>query len=91
MEIEIEPQRDEVLPGRVLISLHRDPCVLLVTRKLEIVAELCSDETLMIVGRRVDEVADNLSGAPFVRSGATAGNLVAHPVQEWSGAVNDLA
>src|SRR6185437_7934776 len=72
VEIEVVPQRDELAPGRIVITLHRHPRVLVVTRKLKIVPELCPNEALVIVGSRIDEMTNYLSRAPLPRRGATA-------------------
>src|SRR6266550_989190 len=48
VEVEIAPQRNQFVPGRVPISLHRYPRVLLVTRKNQVILKLCPYETLVV-------------------------------------------
>src|SRR5688572_5494236 len=68
VEVEAAPQRQELIPRRVLVSLGGDPRILRVSGKYEVVLELGANETLVVVGSRVYQVADDLSWAPLARS-----------------------
>ena len=59
------PQGDEVLPRRVLVTLHRHPVVLGVAGKDQVVLKLGPYEALMVVGGGVDQASDDLLGRPL--------------------------
>ncbi len=65
MAVVRRPQQHQLRPRGVLVALHVDPRVLLVAVDDEILAVAHADEPLVIVARRVHEVADDLSRRPL--------------------------
>lgn len=91
VEVVAAPERNQLFPGRVPISLHGNPRVLFVTRKDQILLKLCPHETLMIVGCRVDQVSNHLSGAPLARTRSETRPRIAHSLKDGRGLVDRLA
>ena len=60
LKIECSPECHEVLPRRLGIAPDSDPVFLRIPRKNKIVLQLSANESLMIVRRRIDQVADDL-------------------------------
>ena len=54
------PELDEFEPVRVTIAIGADPVVLLVTRKLQFRGLLSPDKTLVVVGGRIQQMAEDL-------------------------------
>ncbi len=54
------PELKQIEPRAMLIVLHADPRVLLVSRELEEIHLLGPNEPLMVVGRRVNQMPDYL-------------------------------
>jgi hypothetical protein len=66
VQVEEPPERHQLGPRRLLVVLRRHPGVLVVAGKYEVVLKLRAHEALMIVRRRIDQVADDFSRRPFV-------------------------
>src|SRR5947207_4144200 len=49
VQVEITPKIDQLAPWRFAVPLQRNPGVLLITIKQQIVLELCAHEPLMVV------------------------------------------
>jgi len=49
VQVEIAPKIDQLVPGRFAISLQRNPGILLIPIKYQILLELCAQEPLMVV------------------------------------------
>src|SRR5262245_13445690 len=62
MPIVGRPQLYEIVPGPFVVVLHLHPMVLNVPRKVPVAWLLRSNETLVIVRRRIDEMAEHLLG-----------------------------
>jgi hypothetical protein len=54
VQVVMEPELNQLGPGSILITLNRHPVVLRVSREHQVVLGRRPDETLMIVGRRID-------------------------------------
>ena len=67
------PEREELRPRRRLVLLRRDPRVLVVAGEDQIVLPGGADEALVVVGRRVDEMADDLLRGPLAWRGPPGG------------------
>src|SRR5262245_26093675 len=67
MSIVGAPQRDDVIPRRVLISLHTNPVVLRVAGQREIRSLLRSHKSLMVVRGRIHQMSHHLLRRPFPR------------------------
>jgi len=91
VKIEISPKCDQFIPRRVAIPLKRNPGILLVTIKDQIFLELCTNEPLMVIGSRIDQVADHLAWTPFARPGTSARFLIAHSFQKGRGPIDRFA
>ena len=73
------------------VVLHAHPVVLGVAEEHEIVLELAADEPLVVVGGRVDEVADHLARRPLAGPGRAAGGLVGQREQARRGRIDGSA
>ncbi len=73
MEIEMRPQRTEIVPVSVDVFLSLDPRVLIVGRAHEIIRALRAHKTLVIIGRRIDEMPDDFLARPFARRARAPG------------------
>jgi hypothetical protein len=70
--------------------LHANPIFLRVTLKNKVSGELGAHKALMVVRRRIDEVAEDLSGRPLPVEGA--GRLVfGHGAKFVGGAIDKVA
>src|SRR5688572_14361039 len=67
MTIVERPELDQVQPGTALRVLRAHPGVLLVSGKDETAAKLRADEALMVVRRRVDQMAEDFLEGPDLR------------------------
>src|SRR4029077_1593957 len=76
MTVEARPQRDELVPRRLLVTLPGDPRVLIVAGERQVILKLRPHEALMIVRRGVDEMTDDLARRPFTRRRPSAARLV---------------
>jgi hypothetical protein len=74
MEVVAAPEFEEVVPVEFVVVLRGDPLVLLVGGEDEFVGELAADETLVVVGGGVDEVAEDFFDGPAVGRGAVGDN-----------------
>ena len=54
------PELDEIAPGARVVVLHLDPVILGVAWKVKVARLLRSDEALVVIRCRVDEVAEHL-------------------------------
>ena len=90
MEIEEMPEAHELRPRGFLVALGGDPGFLFVAREDEIVRELGSDETLMVVGRRIDQVPQNLLARPAAFDGRNGGFRFANSSKIAFAAYNDI-
>ena len=70
VRVQSRPQRDQVGPAPVLVGLQAHPRLLLVAGKLQRLGDLRPDETLVVVGRRIDEVSQDLLARPLPGSAA---------------------
>jgi hypothetical protein len=61
------PQVDDILPRSIRIVLAADPVVLFVARKRQLGSLLRTNEPLVVVGGRIDEVSDYLLWRPLPR------------------------
>ena len=64
MKIVRAPKLDNVRPRLLRVFLGTDPSILLIAGKDQVVSKLCPHKTLMIVGGRVDQMAQNLTRRP---------------------------
>src|SRR5215813_8340521 len=69
VKVERMPETDQLRPRRILVTLGGDPLFLTVAGKDQVIGELSTHETLVVVGGRVDQVAELLLGGPLSRSG----------------------
>ena len=67
VQVEIAPKVDEFFPRRFGIPLQRNPRVLLITIKDQIILQLCAHEPLMVVDFVESMVPDYLAGTPIAR------------------------
>src|SRR6266576_6768695 len=82
VQVEIAPKVDQLVPRRVCISLQRNPGILLITIKYEIVLELRAHEPLMVIRSRVDQVPNYLTRAPLARPRTPARLVLTHLLQK---------
>lgn len=54
-----EPKRDEIGPRPILIVLRGDPGFLRISNHRKLILKLCSYEPVVIVGGRIEEVAED--------------------------------
>ena len=58
------PQRNQIRPVTVLITVQLNPSIAIITGQLEVVLELRTHDSLMVVGRGIDQVAELLFRRP---------------------------
>ena len=75
--VERRPQGQEIFPARLLVVLQGHPLVLVVAGEDQVVLKRRSDESLVVVRRRIDQVADDLARRPLPRRRPAAGDVVA--------------
>src|SRR5262245_46453091 len=67
MQVEMRPERHEVRPVGILITLRTDPLILFVTRKRQRLGLLGAHESLMVVCRGVNQVTKDFLRRPAAR------------------------
>jgi len=72
-----QPEFHQIAPLAGGIILRAHPIVLLISGKHQAIFVLQTDETLMIVGRRIDEMPEDLFLRPGVLSGTARGSILA--------------
>jgi hypothetical protein len=61
------PEGREVMPGTILAMLTAHPLVLRISWEHKCRLLQCPDESLMIIGRRINQVPNDLLGRPLAR------------------------
>src|SRR5687768_9303920 len=84
------PEQHELRPRGVLIALCGHPGVLLVALDDEVVAIAHPDEALVVVARRVHQVADDLARRPLAGRGTSRRRGVVEGEQRRCGAMNGV-
>ena len=69
MAVISRPQRNDLGPRCLLIAVQAYPVVLVVSRQADLARELQANETLMVVGGGVDEMAEDFFLRPLARVG----------------------
>jgi hypothetical protein len=67
LAVQCRPQADQALPFAVLIAMQRDPSIAIVTRHGRFFLQLSADDSLMVVGGRVQQMAKLLFWRPDIR------------------------
>src|SRR4051812_43285527 len=62
------PEVNDFTPRPLLISLHANPFIAVVSRQVNPDGKLQTDETLMVVRRGIHQMAQYLFGRPLARS-----------------------
>ena len=65
VQVVVFPELNKLMPWLLVIALHTYPVLLIITGKRQLVVKLGPNETLMIVGCGINQVADDFFGRPF--------------------------
>jgi hypothetical protein len=65
VQVIVFPELNELLPWLLIIALHTYPVFLLIAEERQLIVKLGPNETLMIIGGRINQMADNFFGRPF--------------------------
>ncbi len=82
------PQRDDLGPRRRRVPLQADPIVLRVAREHEVVLAVRAHEALMVVRRRVDEMANDLLRGPCAGFRPPRHRRLRQSLEPWRGVVD---
>jgi hypothetical protein len=88
VQIVLAPQRDEIRPRPVVVTLHAYPRLLVVAGKDEIVGRLRAYEARVVVRRGIDQMADDLLARPLA-GGARRARISIRGCQHPIGAAGD--
>jgi hypothetical protein len=84
------PELGQLGPSTGVVVLHGNPVILNVTWKLKCIALLRADEPLMVVGGRIDQMANHLLGGPLAGGSRDTGLDIGHRPQRGTRCVKDL-
>jgi hypothetical protein len=70
------PETYQIVPVSLLIALRTHPLILCVPRHVQRLLDLRPDESVMVVGSGIDQVAEDLLTRPFASDAGQGGVLV---------------
>ena len=84
------PELQQIRPSRVLISLYAHAASLIVSRPAQLILKLGANEALVVVGRRIDQVTENLLARPTAFGDGNGGINFANSIKIAFAAYNQF-